>query len=149
MVKAEPQDPFPASDPRRKRLKEIFNEKAFLRKKPGELPFKLASGGSSLVFFDCKMVTQDPEGISLIAELVFDRISKYEVGCIGGIQTGAIPIGTAVTQLSFIKKKPIQAFWVRQEKKTHGTEKWIRRKSKTELKGGYRGGCDNEGKFCL
>ena len=118
-------DSFPESDPRRKRLKAIFNEKAFLRKKPGEPPFKLASGGTSFVFFDCKLVTQDPEGISLIAELIFDRISIYKVDSIGGIQTGAIPIGTAVAQLSFIRKKPIQAFWVRQEKKTHGTEKWI------------------------
>lgn len=116
---------FQDSDPRRKRLKEIFNEKAFLRKKPEEEPFKLASGGTSFVFFDCKEVTQDPEGISLIAELIFDHISKYDVDSIGGIQTGAIPIGTAVAQLSFIRKRPIQGFWVRQEKKTHGTEKWI------------------------
>jgi orotate phosphoribosyltransferase len=125
METSQRENSFPKSDPRMKRLKEIFSEKAFLRKKPGEPPFKLASGGSSLVFFDCKRVTQDPEGISLIAELIFDRISGYNVGSIGGIQTGAIPIETAVAQLSFSRKKPIQGFWVRQEKKTHGTEKWI------------------------
>jgi len=123
MDKLDPE--FPDSDPRRKRLKEIFNERAFLRKKPGEEPFRLASGGTSNVFFDCKLVTQDPEGISLIAELIFERISKYEVDAIGGIQTGAIPIETAVAQLSFSRKRPINGFWVRQEKKTHGTEKWI------------------------
>ena len=118
-------DSFPESDPRRKRLKEIFNDKAFLRKNQGEPPFKLASGGTSYVFFDCKLITQDPEGISLIAELIFERICKLDVASIGGIQTGAIPIGTAVAQLSYTRKRPIQAFWVRQEKKTHGTEKWI------------------------
>ncbi len=122
---AKREDSFPKSDPRMKRLKEIFSEKAFVRKKPGEPPFKLASGGSELVFFDCKRVTQDPEGISLISELIFERISDYAVDAIGGIQTGAIPIETAVAQLSFVKKKPIQGFWVREEKKTHGTEKWI------------------------
>jgi len=116
---------FSRSDERWKRLKVLFEKKAFLRRSESEKPFKLASGGSSFVFFDCKLVTQDPEGISLIAELIFDRISKCDVDSIGGIQTGAIPIGTAVAQLSFIRKKPIQAFWVRQEKKTHGTEKWI------------------------
>lgn len=119
------EEAFPENDPRRKRLKEIFNEKAFLRKKPGELPFRLASGGTSNVFFDCKMVTQDPEGISLVAELIFERISRFKVDSIGGIQTGAIPIETAVAQLSFARRMPIQGFWVRQEKKTHGTEKWI------------------------
>ena len=116
---------FSRSDERWKRLKIIFEKKAFLKRSPSEKPFKLASGGSSFVFFDCKLVTQDAEGIALIAELIFDRISKYDVESIGGIQTGAIPIGTAVAQLSFIRKRPIQAFWVRQEKKTHGTEKWI------------------------
>jgi orotate phosphoribosyltransferase len=118
-------DPFSRSDERWKRLKVIFEKKAFLKRSNSEKPFKLASGGSSYVFFDCKPVTQDPEGIALVADLVLDRISKYKVDAIGGIQTGAIPIGTAVAQLSFIRKKPIQAFWVRQEKKTHGTEKWI------------------------
>ncbi len=107
------------------RLKQIFAKKAFLRKRPGEAPFKLASGGTSLVFFDCKRVTEDPEGISLIAELIFERISDYQVDAIGGIQTGAIPIETAVAQLSFLRKKPINGFWVREERKTHGTEKWI------------------------
>jgi orotate phosphoribosyltransferase len=106
-------------------LKEIFEKKAFLRKKSGEKPFKLASGGSSYIFFDCKLVTQDPQGIDLIAELIFDRVSKLGIDSIGGIQTGAIPICTAVALLSYIKKNPIQAFWVRQEKKSHGTEKWI------------------------
>jgi len=78
-----------------------------------------------MVFFDCKPVTQDPEGISLISELIFDHISKYKVDSIGGIETGAIPIETAVSQFSFIRRRPIQGFWVRQERKTHGTEKWI------------------------
>jgi orotate phosphoribosyltransferase len=116
---------FSRTDKRWNRLKILFEKNAFLKRAPSEKPFKLASGGSSFVFFDCKLVTQEPEGIALIAELIFDRISKYKVDAIGGIQTGAIPIGTAVAQLSFIRKKPIQAFWVRQEKKTHGTEKWI------------------------
>ena len=47
---------------------------------------------SSYIFFDCKQVTQDPEGIYLIAELIFDEISNLAIDSIGGIQTGAIPI---------------------------------------------------------
>jgi len=78
-----------------------------------------------MVFFDCKRVTEDPEGIVLIADLIFERISGRAVDAIGGIQTGAIPIETAVAQLSFLRNKPINGFWVREQKKTHGTEKWI------------------------
>ncbi|MFI5420034.1 MAG: orotate phosphoribosyltransferase [Nitrososphaerales archaeon] len=103
----------------------LFEEKAFLAKKPNEAPFKLASGGSSYIFFDCKQVTQDPEGIYLIAELIFDAVSNLAIDSIGGIQTGAIPICTAVALVSHMKQHPIQAYWVRQEKKSHGTEKWI------------------------
>jgi orotate phosphoribosyltransferase len=118
----------------KERLKSIFVAKAFLRREPPQRPFRLASGGESWVFFDCKPVTQDPEGVSLIAELIFGKVSRYGIDAIGGIETGAIPISTAVAQLSFIKKSPIKAFWVRHQKKDHGTEKWI----EGELKPGSR-----------
>ncbi len=108
------------------RLKDIFVEKAFLKRRPPEKKFKLASGGSSWTYFDCKTVTQDPEGISIIARVVFDKVSRYEdLDAIGGLETGAIPIAVAVAQLSFQKDRPIPAFFVRHDKKTHGTEKWI------------------------
>lgn len=119
------EQPFPIADPRWQRLKVLFEQKAFLRKNPGEAPFKLASGGSSMLFFDCKQVTQDAEGIDLIAELIFDAVSNLGIDSIGGIQTGAIPVCTAVALVSYLKHRPIQAYWVRQEKKSHGTEKWI------------------------
>ncbi len=107
----------------KKRLKEIMEEKAFLVRSPlrGEQPFKLASGDESWVFFDCKPVTQNPEGISLIAEIIFGMIKDYNLDAIGGIETGAIPICTAVAQLSYLRGAPIPAFWVRHERKKHGT----------------------------
>ena len=52
-------------DPR-ERLKALIAEKCVLR---GE--FVLASGQRSKVFFDCKRVTLDPEGLHLIAEKTF------------------------------------------------------------------------------
>ena len=120
----------------KKRLKTLIENKAYLRRAPqkGELPFELASGGTSLYLFDCKRVTQDPEGISLIASIVYDMVKDRDLDAIGGIETGAIPICTAVAQLSFIKGNPIPAFWVRHLPKTHGTKNKI----EGELKPGSR-----------
>jgi len=106
----------------KRRLKELMEEKAFLVRSPlKDEPFVLVSGDKSWVFFDCKTVTQNPEGISLIAEIFFEMIKNYHLDAIGGIQTGAIPICTAVAQLSYLKGSPIQAFWVREKRKDHGT----------------------------
>ena len=108
-----------------KRLKKIINKKAIRRRLPGQEPFKLASGDTSDVYFDCKLVTQDPEGISLIAEIIFDRVKDYCLDRIGGIQAGAIPICTAVAQLSYSKGHPVPAFWTRDKRKSHGSKKQI------------------------
>lgn len=108
-----------------KRLKELIQSKAFLRRSSPEKPFKLASGGDSWKFFDCKPVTQDPEGIAIIAEIIFELVKDYKPDGIGGIATGAIPICTAVAYLSHLKGQPIPAFWVREEPKKHGTKNKI------------------------
>lgn len=110
---------------RREKLKNLIARKAFLRRRPHEEPFELASGGKSRVFFDCKLVTQDPEGIALVAEIVFEKVKNYQFDAIGGIAHGAIPICTAVSLLSFLKGNPIPAFWVRDKPKEHGTKKQI------------------------
>lgn len=110
---------------RKRELRDLLRNKALLRRSPQEEPFKLASGGNSWVFFDCKLVTQDPQGIALIAEIVFELVKHYKLDGIGGIETGAIPICTAVAQLSFQRGNPIPAFWVRHFPKEHGTRNLI------------------------
>ncbi|MDR1992621.1 MAG: orotate phosphoribosyltransferase [Nitrososphaerota archaeon] len=111
-----------AIENQKRRLKELIEAKAFLSRSPlTDKPFILASGDESWVFFDCKQVTQNSEGISLVAEIFFEMVKDYHLDAIGGIQTGAIPICTAVAQLSYLKGLPIQAFWVREKRKDHGT----------------------------
>ena len=106
----------------KRRLKELMEEKAFLvRSLLKDETFVLASGDKSWVFFNCKLVTQNSEGISLVAEIFFEMVKDYQLDAIGGIQTGAIPICTAVSQLSYLKDSSISAFWVREKRKDHGT----------------------------
>ena len=64
-------------------------------------------------------MTQDPEGIALTASIVFNMVKDRNLDAIGGIETGAIPICTAVAQLSFLKGNPIPAFWVRRRMLRH------------------------------
>ena len=96
-----------------------------LRISDGEL-FELASGGRSNYFFDMKPVSLDPKGSNLIARCILDRITEYEdVNYIGGIESGSIPIVTAVCVVSLEEYRPLQGFYVRKEPKRRGTKNFI------------------------
>ena len=71
-----------------------------------------------------KPTTFDPEGISLIADIIYGRLLKEKVDAIGGLELGAVPIISAVSQRSW-PERPINGFIVRKEKKGHGTDKKI------------------------
>jgi len=106
------------SDRRIQRIKDIIIEKKGY--KTGR--FTLASGRPSNYYFNTKTVTLDPEGVSLIAEVILDKIRELDATSIGGLVQGSIPIAVAVAHLSYERKegKPIQAFWVRDAQKEHG-----------------------------
>ena len=61
-----------------------------------------------------KRTMLDPEGASLAAELLFDRIRDEDVDYVGGLETGAIPIVAALCGRSW-PQKPIEGFFVRKE----------------------------------
>lgn len=108
---------------RRDRLREIIVAKSLTRASGPE--FKLASGGQSTFFFDMKKTALDPEGANLIADLILDRLaSRSKVRYVGGLETGAIPIVTAVALKSFAIQ-PLTGFFVRKEPKKTGTQSYI------------------------
>jgi orotate phosphoribosyltransferase len=89
--------------------------------------FTLTSGKKSSYYLDCRMTTLDARGAMLIGRLILDRIRthKIEADAIGGLTLGADPIATAVAVVSAIEGKPLPAFIVRKETKSHGTQKAI------------------------
>jgi orotate phosphoribosyltransferase len=102
----------------RERFKELILEYAF---QFSETPvFRLAHGGTSKFYFNCKRITLDPEGQYLIGNLVFDAISELDVQAIGGLTLGADPIANAVAYTSWLRKHPVQSFVVRKKEKDHG-----------------------------
>jgi len=96
--------------------------------------FILASGKESEFYLDLKPSMFDPEGSTLLATLVLDRIEDLKVDYIGGLELGAVPIISAVAMmsgskaaatLSGRKPRPIPGFFVRKVVKDHGTKKLI------------------------
>jgi orotate phosphoribosyltransferase len=86
--------------------------------------FRLTSGRSSNFFIDLKKTMFDPEGVSLLADLLFARIKDENVDYIGGMESGGIPIVAAVVMRSW-PEKPIKGFFVRKQVKGHGTDQRI------------------------
>lgn len=112
--------PSESSLGKRHRLREIIQARSLLR----DRDFLLSSGRESTYYFDMKKTTLDPEGSSLVADLVYEMVAADHARFIGGLAMGAIPIVTAVALRSW-RDDPIQAFYVRNEVKNHGTQELI------------------------
>jgi orotate phosphoribosyltransferase len=105
---------------KRERLLALIRRASLLQNKD----FRLASGRSSKFFFDMKKTMFDPEGASLVADLLFDKIKEEEVDYLGGLETGAIPIVAVLCMRSW-PDKPLKGFFVRKEAKGHGTDQRV------------------------
>jgi orotate phosphoribosyltransferase len=97
--------------------------------------FTLTSGRKSDFYVDCKQTTLSAEGAFLCGKLMYDRIlhsdlySPNRVLGVGGVTLGADPLVTAVSIISLIEGRPIPAFIIRKEPKSHGIGSWIEGKS--------------------
>jgi|SRR5580658_1888233 orotate phosphoribosyltransferase len=104
------------------RLLAIIKERSLI--KGGS--FKLASGTVSDYYLDMKPTTFDPEGASLLADVIYAMLADdLDVDTIGGLELGAVPIIAAVCAKSWGTEHPISGFVVRKERKGHGTDKKI------------------------
>ncbi len=106
----------------RARLLELLRTRAF-----AEREVTLSSGLKSNFYIDCKQVSLDAEGATLIGELfhlVIEDVAPQAVA-VGGLTLGADPLATATSVLSFQAGKPRAAFIVRKEPKGHGTGQWV------------------------
>ena len=78
--------PQAALSKEKERLLEIIKERSFLTKGG---PFKLASGAMSDYYLDMKPTMFSPEGLSLIAEIIFGMLrDDPDVDSIGGFSSG-------------------------------------------------------------
>jgi len=99
--------------------------------------FVLSTGVKSRYYFDCKTVTLDGEGLTLIGQELLKEIEKLPTKptAIGGLTMGADFITAAVIMLSHqTGGKVLHGSIVRKEPKKHGT----RRKIENELPSGTK-----------
>jgi orotate phosphoribosyltransferase len=110
------------SENHREQLKALLRRKSIVRGN-----FTLASGKSSTYYIDCKLTTLDPEGAVLVGHSVLDALEAagIQADAIGGPPIGAHPIVAAVAAVSHLRGKPLPAFLIRKEAKSHGLEKQI------------------------
>jgi len=81
--------------------------------------FKLASGGTSDYYVDCRATTLDARGAQLTGQVLLDEIRTrcWAAQAIGGLTMGADPIVIAVAVTSGL----LNGFLVRKAEKQHGT----------------------------
>lgn len=125
MAKSEPSHHTPnvVSDSPHQALLHLLFHRAFQYR--DEPVFRLASGAMSRYYLNCKLVTLDPRGATLIGSLIFERLRGLGIHGVGGLTLGADPIAVATAIASEAAREPIAAFVVRKEPKGHGTDQWI------------------------
>lgn len=105
---------------KRERLLELIKEKALFRE-----TITLSSGKKSDYYIDCRLITMDPEGATLISEIFFDMLKDKRVDSLGGPTIGADPIAGSFAVVSHQHGKPIPTFIIRKGQKTHGKQKTV------------------------
>jgi orotate phosphoribosyltransferase len=104
----------------RQRLFTLLKEKAFRRGR-----IVLASGRESDFYFDMKPAMLDPDGASLMAELILQQLQDVKADCIGGLEMGAVPLIAPVAMRSLDFGRRLPGFFVRKAVKDHGTKKRV------------------------
>lgn len=104
----------------RARLADIIFKSSFGR---GEIT--LASGRKSDFYFDMKPTIFNAEGAALIAQLLLPEVVRVGGEYAGGLELGAVPLASLVSQQSIFAGTPVNGFFVRKQPKGHGARKLV------------------------
>ena len=105
---------------KRQQLRDLVDARSLKR---GD--FTLASGAKSKFYFNMKETLFDPEGATLIADLILDEIAADGADFVGGLEMGAVPIAACVAMRSAQRDAPLRGFYIRKQAKDHGVGKRI------------------------
>ena len=89
--------------------------------------FLLASGKKSPFYVDCRALLAHPDARWLVANLACASIQQLPFEAIGGLEIGAIPLATAISDYAFATQpsRTYRTFVVRKQAKDHGLGKRI------------------------
>jgi orotate phosphoribosyltransferase len=95
----------------------------------------LASGAKSDFYIDGRQTTLDSRGLQLTAQLMWERIKKWNITAVGGPTMGADPIVAGILMAAAADGVHLKGFLIRKEAKAHGMQRWV---EGPELKEGER-----------
>jgi len=109
-------------DIRLARLRELLQQRSIAR---GD--FVLASGRRASFYVDARRTTMSGEGLALIGALGLERLAArgWAPQLVGGLTLGADPVAYAIAMTAQGQGRPLDAFTVRRQAKTHGTARRI------------------------
>lgn len=89
--------------------------------------FRLASGKTSPYYVDCRIVLAHPYSRHLVAQLAFALLKTQDFDLIGGLEIGAIPLATSISDFAFSSdpQRNWRTYVVRKQPKDHGLGKLI------------------------
>jgi orotate phosphoribosyltransferase len=93
---------------------------AYQRRREDEEPFKLASGGTSFEYLDCRAALSHPRVLSVVCSQMNARLVG-DIEAIGGLTMGADPLAVGMSIGAF----DARWFSVRKQAKAHGKGKLI------------------------
>ena len=96
--------------------------------------FTLASGITSSYYFDGRLLSLDPDCCNIITELFMKQIVISKANAFGGPAIAAIPIVGSLVLKSSLEGLNLTGFFVRGEKKAHGTAQQIEGSIKPGMK---------------
>lgn len=110
----------------RKQLARAFYETHSFKWDPDK-GFKLASGQVSPYYVDCRALMAYAGSRRLVAQLAYEALATVELDCLGGLEIGAISIGTTISDYAFVAqpRREWRTFVVRKQAKDHGLGKLI------------------------
>jgi orotate phosphoribosyltransferase len=83
----------------------------------------LTSGRTAQYLVDAKRAVLRPAAFRALGELVAGEAERVRASAVGGMTMGADPIACAA--LAAAGDRDLKAFFVRKERKAHGTGRWI------------------------
>jgi len=105
------------------KFKEIIRTRSLIF---GNQEKMVAANGQDLGFiFDIRKVILLPEALALVAELFWDIYEKEYPFQVGGQESDAIPIITAIIMKGMERGKPVSGFYIRKRRKNVGLQRLV------------------------
>jgi len=105
------------------KLKKIIEQEVIVTKDTHKIVS--ARGEKSNWLFDFRSILLEPDYIDLIAEIFWDRYKMQYPFQVGGLETAAIPIITAIVLKGNQLGKPVSGFYVRKSRNKRGLLKLV------------------------